>query len=290
MAGPYFGKYRAFVRDTKDPLNIGRVKLEVPEILGKVLTDWAFPILSSPAQSESGSFPKATINDQVWAEFEAGNENRPLWSGGWWAQGQIFKLATGEGANDPINAGKGTDVTKLPPKLTGDKTVTEPAGPYAAESGKNMVFKTKEGFVLEVDGTPQHERLNIVHPSGTFIEIHPSGRVVVKVAGGSYKRTNGDEVGHVLGSKADHVEGDAYAYVQGAEAREIEKKSHLLAKKGVVLEDEIGNTLVLDPETGKLTIRAIGNMDIVANGQITMDALAIIIAGRVVTPIRGAPI
>ena len=39
----YYGKYRAVVTDNQDPKNMGRVKANVPEVLGDVESGWALP-------------------------------------------------------------------------------------------------------------------------------------------------------------------------------------------------------------------------------------------------------
>ena len=35
------------------------------------------------------------VGSNVWIEFEAGDVDRPIWSGGWWGQGQVPMAATG---------------------------------------------------------------------------------------------------------------------------------------------------------------------------------------------------
>lgn len=40
----YLGVYRGIIADANDPLNLGRAKIYVPQILGESVTDWAWPV------------------------------------------------------------------------------------------------------------------------------------------------------------------------------------------------------------------------------------------------------
>lgn len=48
----YSGVYRAIVVDNNDPENRGRVTLQVPQVLGREITDWAWPIGGAISQSK----------------------------------------------------------------------------------------------------------------------------------------------------------------------------------------------------------------------------------------------
>ena len=54
-----YGKYRAFVRDNHDPARLGRLRLEIPEILGtgeQNWSNWAVACLSFGGMSDMGTF------------------------------------------------------------------------------------------------------------------------------------------------------------------------------------------------------------------------------------------
>lgn len=79
----YYGTYRAFVEDVEDPDGRGRVRLRVPA-LGhrKAPPDiWAHPVFPG-GTSEHGMFFPPKVEDLVWAQFEAGNPDKPLYVGG----------------------------------------------------------------------------------------------------------------------------------------------------------------------------------------------------------------
>lgn len=83
-----FGKYRAQVTDIADPEQLGRIKAKVPAVFGDQDSPWAMP--ASPfAGAKHGLVLLPEAGDGVWIEFEAGDPSRPIWSGGWWARGQV---------------------------------------------------------------------------------------------------------------------------------------------------------------------------------------------------------
>lgn len=49
----FYGVYRGVVVDSKDPESKGRVRLQVPQILGNAVTNWAWPISGSVLNSKT---------------------------------------------------------------------------------------------------------------------------------------------------------------------------------------------------------------------------------------------
>lgn len=85
----YFGKYRGIVRDNNDPDNLGRIKAKVPEVYGdEQISPWAFPVVPF-AGNNHGLVLLPEVDDGVWIEFEAGDASRPIWTGCWWASGEM---------------------------------------------------------------------------------------------------------------------------------------------------------------------------------------------------------
>jgi len=91
----YYGKYRGTVLVNIDPLQIGRIMAQVPDVLGEIPTTWAMPCVPA-AGIQSGCFIVPPMGSQVWIEFEQGNPDYPIWSGGFWgmvADVPIFAIA-----------------------------------------------------------------------------------------------------------------------------------------------------------------------------------------------------
>ena len=79
----YYGKYRGLVIDNLDPEQMGRVLVQVPDVLGVLPSSWAMPCVPA-AGIQSGCFIVPPIGSQVWVEFEQGNPDYPIWTGGFW--------------------------------------------------------------------------------------------------------------------------------------------------------------------------------------------------------------
>jgi hypothetical protein len=65
----------------------------------------------------------------------------------------------------------------------------EPPSSFAAKYPYNRVITTKSGHVIELDDTPENERIHVFHRSGTYIEVNPDGRIVIKTPDESYDIT-----------------------------------------------------------------------------------------------------
>jgi uncharacterized protein involved in type VI secretion and phage assembly len=79
----YYGKYRGTVINNVDPMRLGRIQVQVPDVHGVVPSTWAMPcVVSSGIQN--GMLWVPMIGAGVWVEFEQGNSDYPIWVGGWW--------------------------------------------------------------------------------------------------------------------------------------------------------------------------------------------------------------
>ena len=81
----YYGKYRAKVVDVKDPEKRGRIRVMCPKILGGAKSAWCEPCIPV-AYDLGGDFAIPKINEFVWVEFESGNPNKPIYTGGLWSK------------------------------------------------------------------------------------------------------------------------------------------------------------------------------------------------------------
>jgi len=86
-----YGKHRGKVENNIDPLQLGRVQVSVPTVLGEGRMSWAMPC-SPYAGSGVGLFLVPPIGANVWVEFEAGDPDYPILSGCFWGQGEMPAL------------------------------------------------------------------------------------------------------------------------------------------------------------------------------------------------------
>lgn len=92
-AKTYWGKYRGVVVDNSDPLGTARLKAKVPDVLADQPSTWALPCLPMTGNG-AGIFTVPPVGAGVWMEFEQGDPNKPIWTGGFWgAQGEVPKTA-----------------------------------------------------------------------------------------------------------------------------------------------------------------------------------------------------
>lgn len=83
----FFGKYRGVVKDNQDTASIGRLKVTVPSVLG-ALEVWAMPCVPY-AGDGVGFYSLPEPDTGVWIEFEAGDPSYPVWTGFFWATGEL---------------------------------------------------------------------------------------------------------------------------------------------------------------------------------------------------------
>lgn len=79
----HYGKYRGTVINNIDPLQIGRLLVQVPDIGGLIPSSWAMPCFPI-AGKQMGAYMIPQIGAGVWVEFEQGDQDYPIWSGCWY--------------------------------------------------------------------------------------------------------------------------------------------------------------------------------------------------------------
>jgi uncharacterized protein involved in type VI secretion and phage assembly len=92
----YYGKFRGTVVNNIDPMQLGRLLVQVPDVLGLAPSSWAVPCvpLAGPTGPPMGVYLVPPIGAGVWVEFEQGDPDYPIWSGcRWGAPSDIPPLA-----------------------------------------------------------------------------------------------------------------------------------------------------------------------------------------------------
>ncbi len=83
QARKYYGKFRGQVINNEDPLQKGRIQCLVPDVMGQTPSGWALPCLSFTGP-QMGSIAVPMIGAGVWVEFERGDPEYPIWTGGFY--------------------------------------------------------------------------------------------------------------------------------------------------------------------------------------------------------------
>lgn len=79
----FYGKYRGTVVNNLDPMQLGRIQVMVPDVLGLSISSWAMPCVPI-AGKQQGIFVLPQVGSGVWIEFEQGEPDYPIWVGGFW--------------------------------------------------------------------------------------------------------------------------------------------------------------------------------------------------------------
>lgn len=80
----YTGIYRGVVQDNKDPKNLNRLKVSVPQLTENQTTDWIYPVISTSRPPKIGA--------GVFVFYTAGNPDYPVWIGEFGEVGKIQGL------------------------------------------------------------------------------------------------------------------------------------------------------------------------------------------------------
>jgi uncharacterized protein involved in type VI secretion and phage assembly len=83
MSERFFGKYRGMCMNNIDPMQMGRIQAQVPDVAGLTPTTWAMPCVPLTGKS-SGTWFVPQIGTGVWIEFEQGDPDYPIWTGCFW--------------------------------------------------------------------------------------------------------------------------------------------------------------------------------------------------------------
>lgn len=166
----YYGKYRGFVVDNKDPAQIGRLRLRVPSVLGQtVVTGWASACVPFGGMADQGFLFIPDRGAGVWVEFEEGDLEFPIWVGTFWSK---------------PDAG-----TELP----------KPNGPDGAERSQPQdpptckIIKTSKGHTLQLEDADGHESALLYNATADLLLVMDGDGVRVTDGKRKHKVTLNDQ-------------------------------------------------------------------------------------------------
>jgi len=136
----YYGKYRGTVLNNVDPMQQGRLMVQVPDVSGLLPSSWAMPCLPI-AGIQNGLFALPIIGSAVWVEFEQGNPDFPIWVGGFWGSAaEVPALA--------LLTPPGLPAITLQTPLQNGITISDLPGPTGG-----IMIKSATGAMLIVNDT-----------------------------------------------------------------------------------------------------------------------------------------
>ena len=208
------------VESRDDPDKLGRVKVRIFDLhtQNKALmpTDqlpWATIMMPAfhPSFNKVGLSPTGLIvGSTVIGFFLDGNDaNQPV------IMGTIHGIQDNNVQKHDV-----PDTAREINNISKSYDAMEPESSYGTRYPFNKVFNTERGHVIEIDDTPDKERIHIYHRSGTYSEINSEGRKVDKVVNDHYEIT--------LGNKTVHIKGNVNILVDGTYT--LESKGNMTIK------------------------------------------------------------
>jgi uncharacterized protein involved in type VI secretion and phage assembly len=153
----FYGKYRGTVVDNQDPAKLGRLKLNVPSVLGSdVVTGWATPCTPFGGAAGQGFLFIPDVGAGVWTEFEEGDLEFPIWAGSFWSQPN--------GDTELTKPNKGTDGSE-------ESSVQDPP--------TSKIIKTAKGHTLQFEDADGSEMILVREGvKGHFLTMDKNGITV----------------------------------------------------------------------------------------------------------------
>ena len=246
MGDEGFKWFLGIIEDTLDPLKLGRVRVRVfNEHDDNVDTDklpWAQVLVPTTSASLGGVGVSPTgmlFGTKVVGFFIDGHEKQfPM------VLGSFHTIPGMKDDNHGVNT-----LARGQQTLLKQQVGPEPKSAYVAEYPYNHVTYTNSGHAIELDDTPDNERIHIYHKSGTYIEVNHEGTIVAK----SVK----DDIEVIVNDKTIYVQ-----------------------KGNTLIEADAGNITIvankgdvnITAKTGKINVNAKSDVNVVSNKMITVLA------------------
>lgn len=152
----YFGKYRGTVINNIDPLQIGRLMVQVPDVSNVIPLTWAMPCVPF-AGIQAGFYAVPPIGAGVWIEFEHGDSDYPIWVGGFWgsaAEVPALVLAAPPGVPQILlqTTGQNTLLISDVPGPTGGILLKSSTGAMISISAIGITISNGQGATLAMTG------------------------------------------------------------------------------------------------------------------------------------------
>lgn len=188
------------VEDRNDPEKQGRVRVRIYNVHGDIVETptkdlpWAITLMpgfSSSLKQVGVSATGLQLGSTVVGFFMDGNDTfMPVIFGAMPGKDDLSKLAVGQN------------------NITKEQIGPEPTSAYNAKYPFNKVTQTESGHAIEVDDTPNFERLHTYHRSGTYTEIDYTGRRVNKIIGDDFEIVQKNQTVYINGNVNIRVNGN----------------------------------------------------------------------------------
>ena len=165
----YFGKYRGMVINNIDPMQMGRLMVQVPDISGLIPSTWAMPCFPVTGK-QMGVWAVPLIGSGVWVEFEQGDPDYPIWVG----------CFPGSTADVPALALAGNPVSPsivLQTSLQNTLMISDMAGPTGG-----ILLKTMTGAMIAINDvgiTISNGKGAVIAMTGPTVNINAGALTII---------------------------------------------------------------------------------------------------------------
>jgi hypothetical protein len=152
----YQGRFKGIVVNNVDPLQMGRLLVQVPDVLGSDPCIWAES--ASPLSGTTmGLYMVPPLNSGVWIEFQQGDTDYAMWTGCWRGSPKdLPPLAlAAPPATPPIvlgTPGQNAIVISDVPGPTGGILITSNSGAFISISQAGIIISNGQGAVINMKG------------------------------------------------------------------------------------------------------------------------------------------
>lgn len=137
----------------------------------------------------------------------------------------------------------------------------EPESSYKGEYPYVHTMESESGHIQEFDDTPGQERYRLIHPTGSYEEVAPTGRRTIKTVDNLYDITNADgnfmvsgdkktniggsEIYYNMDNRLHQIDGNDTIFIRGDQTKTVEGNGTILVK---------GNVKVVIQGTADITV------------------------------------
>jgi hypothetical protein len=143
---------------------------------------------------------------------------------------------------------------------------SEPNSAYSAAYPYNQVIETEAGHILELDSTPNAERIHLFHTSGSYIEIDINGSSVRKVIGDNYELIDKNDYVFVRGAKKLTIEGKTSIYVKDDASIQVDGDTSIVSHGNMTA--ECAGVVAINANKAEITTK--DTLNIVAGGALNI--------------------
>lgn len=153
----FYGKYRGLVLNNVDPMQQGRLMVQVPDVTGLIPSSWAMPCVPF-AGKQMGFWALPQIGAGVWVEFEQGNPDFPIWTGCWYhsvAEVPALALAAPPGVPNVVlqTQAQNTIMISDVPGPTGGILLKTTTGALISINDVGITLSNGKGAMITMTGT-----------------------------------------------------------------------------------------------------------------------------------------